>query len=362
MRTTRRAYSRCMIAMTLLLASCVADPDQTTPPLDGMVAHGVVVVNEGLHYQDNSSLTLYEPGARTVVQDWFARANPGQRLGDTGNDIVVRGDVAYVVVSTSQNIEVVELSSGRSRGRVRVGGGDPRKLAFVNDSVAYVTLLEGDAVLRFDPRALATGSRHDVGPAPEGIVALRGRMFVANSGKGNLRRREPKAGTVSVLSANDGSEMMLLTPGPNPVAIEADTARGIVYVQWGMPHADSAGGVVAYDAGSLLELGRWTVTGCGVAGAMALDAVRSVMYIVTGDGALSRIDLASGDSARHFAATSPPSPLGFYGIGVAQADGRVYASSVTHFSLPATVVVFDRDGSRLDAFEAGLNPSSFGFF
>jgi DNA-binding beta-propeller fold protein YncE len=358
------AFLRSLVvaALALALGSCVDDPPVTPPgPIADSAGSGVLVVNEGVWFQDNATLTLYRPADRTVVQDFFARRNPGERLGDTGNDIVVRGNRAYIVVSTSQNIEVVDLPSGASRGHVRIGRRDPRKLAFVDDSTAYVTLLDDDEIVRFDPRTLTVvGSTH-VGPAPEGIAAVGRRLFVANSGYGYLRRTEPKAGTVSVVDVATGEETALLAPGPNPVGVRGDSLRGLVYVLYGMPGADSSGGVVAFDAATLREVRRWEVRGAGVAGEMALDAERGLVYAIDGTGNLVRIDVRTSAAPTRLLA-EPPSRLGFYGVGVSPLDGAIYASVVTSYTLPGSVLVLERDGAVRDRFDAGLNPCTFGFF
>jgi DNA-binding beta-propeller fold protein YncE len=350
------------LAILAAAAGCVEDPPVTPPgDINGDSLRGVLVVNEGLQGQDNSTLTFHDPATGETVQDFFARRNPGLRLGDTGNDIDIRNDRAYIVVSRSQNIEVLELPSGRSLGRIRIGGGDPRKLAIVDDSTGFVTLFS-DEVVRVDLRRFTVGARAPVGPAPEGLAAIAGRVFVANSGMGFLRQREPKAGTVSVLDARTGGETALLHPGPNPQSLLADTARGLVLVQYGMPDADSLGGVVAYDALTLAEVRRWSVRGAGVAGEMALDAERGLLYVVDGEGSLVRIAVSSPAGPQRFLLQSPPSRLGFYGVGVSPTDGAIYASYVTSYVLPGAVIVYERDGRLRGRFDAGLNPSSFGFF
>ncbi|MBC8146297.1 MAG: hypothetical protein H7X80_11990 [bacterium] len=364
MRFVEYCRALAIIAIISTMASaCVTDPVVTIDPPDSThIAHGVLIVNEGLRFQDNATLTRYDPVSNDVVPDFFARQNPGERLGDTGNGIIVWNGVAYVVVSTSQNIEAIALPSGQSLGRVRIGEGEPREIVIVNDSTGFVTLLQSDAVVRFDPRTLTVGSKTNVGPAPEGIAVAKGRLFVANSGYGFLRRNEPKAGTVSVIDVMSGTETGTLVAGPNPVAVLADTTRGVVYVQYGMPHADSAGGVVAYDASSLLETARWSVRGAGVAGEIALDVARRTLYIIDGTGALARFRVDENTIAEHFTTEQPATVLGFYGIGVSQITGTVYASYVTDFSHAGVVLLIAPTGETQRRFTAGLNPGSFGFY
>jgi hypothetical protein len=356
-----RAVAILLAALTL--AACVGDPPVAQPPpVDTDSLHGVIVVNEGVWGQDNATLTFFDPLAGVALQDFFARQNPGERLGDTGNDILVDGDRAYVPVTTSQNVEVIALPSARSLGRVRIASGDPREVAIVDDSTAYVSLLAADAIIRFDPRTLVTGARTPVGPAPEGIAALGGRVFVANSGLGFFRRSEPGAGTLSVIDAATGLETTRLAVGANPVAVESDARRGRIYLLYGMPFADSIGGVIAIDASTLDEVGRWMVRGAGVAGEMAVDEERGLIYVVDGDGDLVRIASSTNESPVRFLAHRPPTTLGYYGVGVSPVDGTIYASAVRGYTVPARVHIFSRDGAPRGTFDAGLNPSGFGFF
>ena len=94
--------------MALLVGGCIADPVSGPLPDTVNAVRGVLVVNEGLWRQDNSTLTFYDPATRTAVQDYFAVRNPGLRIGDTGNDIVVAGSRAYITMTESQNIEVFD--------------------------------------------------------------------------------------------------------------------------------------------------------------------------------------------------------------------------------------------------------------
>ena len=96
----------------IIVSGCVSDPVVSgLPPSSDDSVHGVFVVNEGLRRQDNSTLTFYDPNENVAVQDYFAVKNPGLRLGDTGNDILIDGDKAYVTMTESHNIEVMALPS-----------------------------------------------------------------------------------------------------------------------------------------------------------------------------------------------------------------------------------------------------------
>jgi hypothetical protein len=361
MRTRTLAYL--LLAFIAIIASgCIADPVVSgPPPSSDDTAHGVLVVNEGSWHLDNSTLTFYDPNANIAVQDYFAVKNPGLRLGDTGNDILIDGDRGYVAMSQSQNIEVIALPSGKSLGRVRIAeGGDPREVVIINDSLGFATLVLDDAVVAFNPRTFVAGNRIPVGPAPEGIATDGRRVFVANSGYASIRQTEPKAGTISVIDVQSRTETTTITVGPNVIDMQILPTAGKLYALYGMPYPDSVGGVVEYDLTTLKEVHRWMISGAGIAGEMAIDSAAGQLYVIGRDGVM-RIDLQGGDPGL-FVPSAGWTVLGFYGLGVSPSNGDVYISYTRDFSIPGETLIYNRSGVLLEKFPCGLNPGTIGFF
>jgi DNA-binding beta-propeller fold protein YncE len=267
-------------------------------------------------------------------------------------------------MTTSQNIEVMELPSMQSLGRVHIpDGGDPRETVIVNDSLGFATLVLDDAIVAFNPRTLISGGRITVGPAPEGIASDGERLFVANSGYAYLRQSEPKAGTISVIDVAQRAEILTVDAGANVVDIHVVSASGKLYALYGMPDPDSVGGVVEYDLATLQERRRWTVYGAGVAGEMAFDTSAGLLYVIGGNGVM-RIDLHDGSLQQPevFASSSEWTSLGFYGLGVSPTTGRVYIGYTRSFTIPGEVLIYNREGELQSKFPCGLNPGSFGFY
>jgi DNA-binding beta-propeller fold protein YncE len=362
MMRTRAQLFLLLASIAVIVSGCVTDPVVSgLPPSSDDSVHGVFVVNEGSWHQDNSTLTFYDPKGNVAVQDYFAVKNPGLRLGDTGNDILIAGDRAYVTMTESQNIEVVELPSGKSLGRVRIAeGGGPREIAIVDDTLGFATLIYDDAIVAFNPRTFVTGNRIPVGPAPEGIATDGRRAFVANSGYASLRQEEPKAGTISVIDVRSRTETAAVPVGPNVIDMQVFPATGKFYALYGMPYPDSVGGVVEYDLATLKELHRWTIYGAGIAGEMAFDSVAGLAYVIGRDGVM-RIDLHGGEPELFVSGTAW-TLLGFYGLGVSPSNGDVYISYTRDFSIPGQTLIYNRSGVLLDKFPCGLTPGAIGFF
>lgn len=353
----------CYLLSTILL-SCVADPDVPDQKAVGAVSEGVIVVNQGVWRGDNASLTLYDPAGDAAIQQWFARQNPGARLGDSGNEILIRKNRAYVAVSESATIEVIELPSGRSLGRIRLPAGTfPQHMEIADDSTGWVTNLEDDSVIEFNPTTFETGARLSVGPAPEGIELAAGRLFVANSGLGSLRGNEPGAGTISVIDPEKGTELRRLDVGGDLRDMHHFAANGMIYVFVGAPLPDTAGsGLAEIDPISLEVKRRWRISGAWDVG---FDDAAMQIYVVA-QGGVVRVDLTEIGARPESFLPEPLSTLSEevpHGVGISPNSGQIFiAVARGYYSAPGRVDRYDREGRLLGSFETGLNPTAFGFY
>lgn len=341
-----------------LLLGCVSDPQL---PVDGgridSTAAGVLVVNEGVWFQDNSTLTFHDPETGTTVQDFFRARNPGMRLGDLGNSIHIAAGRAYIPVTTSQTVEMLELPSGRSAGRLSLPPrSDPRQVVVVDSVTAFVSCLNDDSAIRFDPSTAAITGRVAVGPAPEGLCHAAGRIFVANSGYGVLRQSEPGASTLSVIDIDLGQEIDRLPVGTNPRDLLASARTGRIYVLYGLP--GEPGGVAEVDPVALRVERQWPIDNTLE---MALDDPAGAIYVIGADDGVWQIDLndpAGGPLL--LLASAGLADAGFYSVGTDTARGEIYIGFSSGFTTPGEVLVLGRDGAVRRRFPAGLNPGSFG--
>jgi DNA-binding beta-propeller fold protein YncE len=349
-----------LLMVTLSAAGCVQDPEvPTNSASTGKQARGVLIVNEGLWYQDNSTLSYHDPITGDVVQDYFRLNNPGLRLGDLGNDITISGNRAYIPVTTSQTVEAIELPSVRALGRlVLPPKSDPRHVEIVDDTTGFVSNVNDDAVVEFNPTSMEIRGRIPVGPAPEQLVYAGGRLFVTNSGYGDLRKDEPKAGTISVIDVLGGSESQTIDVGPNAREIVFSKSTGKLYVMYGL--FDRPGGVVEIDLRTLRPQRHWEIQSTV---AMAFDEVHGRLYVIASNDGVVQIDLnSSTTSPPLFVSSKEYGPLGFYSLGVSPDDGEVYIGFTRGYTVPAEVLVYDTEGRLLRRFPVGLNPGAFGFF
>lgn len=304
--------------------------------------------------------------------DVFASVNTGLRLGDTGNDMAVLGDTLYIAVSTSRTIELLRLSTAQSLGRLRLSGQrqEPRKIAIVNDSIAFATLLNDDAIVEFHPRTLRQSRFIAVGPAPEGIAATQRFVFVANSGYGDFRAREPKAGEVSVIELSSRRETTTLKNMPNVIGLTLSPNGRRLYATYKhLPSLrDSLGGIVEFDTETLQELRRWQLRNPS---SLALTARGDSLFVLAG-GVQFGANVTSNDvwfipltmpnaTPRLFIA-NPDKRAMWYGLAVDALTGNLWVCNARNFTVEGVLQVFSPQGAFRKQFDVGLNPSIVRFF
>lgn len=358
------------VGFTVGLTACrpPVDPPPALPPIAGTT--GAFILCQGLFMQDNSALSRFDAASGLIIPNFFTQANPTLRLGDTANNMLLKGDTLYVAVSTSRTIEILRASTGVWLGRIRLAQGqDARKLTIVNDTTGFVSTY-ADAIVEFNPRTFQVrGVAIPVGPAPEGIASTEQYVFVANSGFGDFRAREPKAGTISVVNWRTRQEIRTLAGVPNVTELTLNRERTRLYA--GYAHLpmlrDSVGGIVEFDATTLQELRRWRVRNPS---ALALtprgDTLLCLGTIGTATGVV-RILLSSSLSS------SPPAQpemlIGntthnsfWYGLGYNPASGDMWIADARNFTVAGAVIILRQNGSIVRQFDVGINPSTFVFF
>ncbi len=166
-------------------------------------AKKVFVLNEGGMGSNNASLDFIRISDGNYITGAFKKMNPsvGAGLGDVGNDIVVIGDEAWMVINNSGLVEVVSAKDETEIVAIQVP--TPRNIAYDN-TYAYVTSWAGayangsydefgnysvtdyknvkGQVYRINLSTKKVEGYVEVGYQPEGIALSNGKLYVANSG------------------------------------------------------------------------------------------------------------------------------------------------------------------------------------
>jgi YVTN family beta-propeller protein len=176
-----------LFSIFVLVASCKKDDKPVPPDEAPNYTNGLVVLNEGLFQQNNSSLCFYSFENNQVYTQAFFTEN-GRGLGDTANDFekyTLNGtDYFIVAVDISSQLEIVEANTLKSVAQIPLFNGttarEPRRIV-VSGYAAFVCSFDG-TVSVIDLTTYEVVKTIDVGANPDGMIQVGNELYVSNSG------------------------------------------------------------------------------------------------------------------------------------------------------------------------------------
>ena len=160
-------------SLLLLLFSilfCLSNLSQTQTKRIAVVANGLNP------FESISVVNLDQPDLKKAVQQDLVK------LGQTPNDIQIDDNLAYVVNTNDNHIQIIDLKSETNVGQISTGSNSlPEKIALLSDQYAYVTLNGSDGVAFIDLKAKTVLQTIKVGSKPWGVAILDRKVYVTNS-------------------------------------------------------------------------------------------------------------------------------------------------------------------------------------
>jgi hypothetical protein len=365
MKTKLYKYFR--IALFVLLPvfiSCVSDPNNPNNEKITKVKNGVYVMCEGLWHYDNSSLTRIDLDNGSVIDCFFKLANNSEKLGDLANQLIVKGDTSYIVLTTAGIIRAFNTSTGKKLDSISLGTDImPRKMVFINDSIAYVTNLYDYSVSVLDLKHFKIiNKKISVGPAPEGIDFYDHYVFAVNSGYGDYMQNVAKASTISVIDIFSGTEINNLPTGPNPIEVKVNKFNKKLYVAYyNLPSKVPAetGGIIEYDLQTLQQTRKWTLN----ASQLCIDNYGQKLYFVS-DYGISYLDLNNTSAQPVNFIKKTNSLEKWYSITLSPDNSEIWIGNANNYQMHSEILVYDlsNPSSAKKTFTAGINPNSICFF
>ena len=219
------------VFILLLFVSCKKEPIEPENNLPANYSNGILVLNEGLFQQNNSTLSWIDLGTGEVSQNVFLNTN-NRLLGDTGNDLKRYGGKIYIVVNASSTVEVLDANTLNSIKQIPLNyqsqGQQPRRIAFWKNN-AYVTSYDGYVNI-IDTSSLDVVNRISVGQNPEGLAVMNNHLFVANSGGLSFPNVDS---TVFKIDLNTNLILDTFVVGKNPGDVISDNNEFLYVVKRG---------------------------------------------------------------------------------------------------------------------------------
>ncbi len=345
--------------LSTILLSCVETPTAPKNNIAELGEQGAYILCEGFYGQNNSSLSRYDFTNTSVYNNFFHQIN-GKNIGDTANDIVIKGDTAFIVVSTQKKIISFNTKTGKLISEILIVEGKyPRKIAVLNDSIILVTDLYSHCfwVINFINSEIMKNVL--TGPAPEGIAVYENYIFIANSGFGDYLSNEPRAGTISVLDSRTLNEIKLFSHLPNVIELKISTKHQKLYARYNhLPkYTDSLGGIVEFDISTLSETRRWNDR----AGQLAFSENEDTLYYNCDDG-VKFIDLINSQSIPELLIYKTKKTDYWYSLAFNK--NNLWIGNAKDYQSNGEILICDinKPQNPVEKFNVGLNPNTIVFF
>lgn len=342
-----------LLFFIVLLASC--KKKESTPCVTlGDLPKGLMVVNEGLFQQNNSTVSFVNDITGQVNNSKFQELT-GRQLGDTGNDILKYGGKIYIVVNVSSTIEVLDSKTGKEIQQIIMqSGGQPKqpRRAIGANGKLYVSCFDGFVDV-IDTITFAITQRISVGENPDFLAysSTENRLFVSNTGGLNFPAVDS---TISVIDCTSNMETEKITVGKNPGAMAIEGGKLFV--------------ITRGNYGTILpKLHRINLSSNLLEETYSYEAV-SVSSFKNGEllfryksGGTQKLGLfnvtsnsLSNSDFIDLSGVETP-----YSVGYSLDNERIYITDAKNYTVTGNLLEFDSAGNLLRTFGVGLNPSSW---
>lgn len=335
------------------------------------LVEGFFLLNEGNSGTNKASLDFYDNRTGNYNKNIYATVNPTavKELGDVGNDIQVYGSKLYAVINGSNKVEVMDAGTAKRIGQINIK--NCRNITFAGGK-AYVSTYASPVkvdpnapigmVMQVDTATLAVTDSVNVGYQPEGMAAVNGKLYVANSGG---YRAPQYDSTVSVIDLATFTEIKKIHVAINLDRVTVDGA-GDIYVTSGGDHYNRPSALFAIDTKTDEVKQRFDI------GASNLCIVGDTAYVY---GSEFNYNTKTWTISYNMVNVSTETvlPGNFitdgtdagiqmpYGIAVNPVTRDIFVTDARNFAGVGTVYCFDRTGKKKWSVTAGNIPAHFAF-
>ncbi len=351
------------IPLFIILFTMSCSKEQTAIAPDNYVESGsAIVVNEGGFQKNNGSIS-YISRNNTVYNNVFEQSNNGQIVGDILQSFTRSGNYGIICANNSQKVIVLDARTFKQVANITNGTDYPRFALGVAANKVYITNGSSvGSVLVLNLNTFTIDKVIAVGDGPEEMLAVNGKVYVANSGGfGNNN-------TVSIIDIATDRVINTITVGDYPTEIEKD-ADGFLWVLCKgaiiypapnyAPVRQSAAKVVRINPlnNSIDKSIDLVPANADLSAADNLD--------ISGDG--SRVYVCVDDKVYEFPITASALPVipiinrFFYGLDVHPYTNEIWGVDPGDYNEAGKVIRYNSSAQPVDSFRVGIIPSGVYF-
>ena len=335
-----------LVTGSMLFSSCEPEGTTYTGNVEPAFTDGFLVTSEGQFQKGNGDVTFIEKGGKNVIQDLFAKVN-SRPAGDIIQSMAFSDVNGYIIANNSAKIEVVNARTFKSTGVIG-NLKQPRYMlvanntGYVTEHVAYgvpgqvsVIDLGNNTVIKTLP----------AGIAPERMVLLNNKLYVANSGDN----------FISVINTNTNlvEDSIMVTAGPGNLIVDANNK---IWALSAMSFSGNAGALSRINpATNKVEFTLdFTEPTNAFRSDLKTNAPRNTLYF----------SYAGKVYKRGITETNLPTPFinrDFYSIAIDPENKMFYGGAALDMVSRGRVVMYNASGLAVDSVTVGIAPNDFYF-
>ncbi|MCF8322977.1 MAG: hypothetical protein K9I26_07565 [Flavobacterium sp.] len=344
------------LVSSVFFVSC-NEEDLVETPL-GSYDNGILILNQGGFGKGNSSVSYLSNDFITDQNNIFSLVNPSITLGDTGQDIGLYQNLAFIVLNVSNKIEVVNRYTMAHIATINSGLNNPRYIAFSNGK-AFITNWGDGGSPTDDYVAVLNLSSYKivysipVVEGPERIIANNSKLYVAHQGGYGFGK------TITVINGSSDTVATTINVGDVPNSLEVD--NGSLFVLCG----GKPGYSLSETDGSLVKIDLSNNTVSSTINfpekkhPSNLDIINSDIFYTIDSGVYqSKTSSTSLPSASIFNTTEQ----GVYGVySFAVNNNKIFVGDAGNYSSNGKVYVYSLTGTLEHQYTVGIIPAGFYF-
>ncbi|MBL4654851.1 MAG: hypothetical protein JKY33_03400, partial [Bacteroidia bacterium] len=311
----------------------------------------------GAFLGNNGSISYYNTDSSQLTNSLFETAN-SRTLGDVVQSIAIGGDKAFIVVSNSKKVEVVDLKTFESAG-VITGVNYPRYFHVTSSSKGYIANGSyAGKLYAVDIASVTITDSINVGNGPEKMVSTSTHLYVANTGGWTTDS------TVTVVDLNTDQVTTTIYVGDAPKDLVLDADNNAWVLCSGKTVYDTSWTIIAETKTKLVKINTST------------DTVETTIEIgVEGDHASQLSISADGQTLYYInngiyalpitATTEATSVLisetNYIGLDIDPETDNIYVTKIPSYTVNGWIFRYKSDGSMIDSLEVGIAPNNCTF-
>ncbi len=347
-------YSSIVIC-TFIFCSCVKDPKPTPIIIDGH--KGVLICNEGNFMYGNASLSFYDSEKDSVFNQIFFNTN-NFPLGDVAFSINTHNNKVYVVVNNSGKIMVIDINNFKHISTISELI-SPRYINIINDNKAYISNLYSPYIDILNPATHTITSNIFIGNGTEQMCLVDEHIY-ATSWSYNDKVYKINTKTDQVMDS--------LAIAKQPNGIVCDINNNL----WILSDGGYTGSPFGQDTAALTCISTETFTIIKEFKFHDISNSPNNLCISQSGETLYFINNNSTTHSGVFKINIndvflPEKPIIkeesrlLYGLGIDPNNSDIYISDAIDYTQNGNIYRYDKNGTLITNFSAGITPRSFCF-